>query len=132
MGRDKTSKIFFWVVPAPVAGLWHTHLALSGGGRDYDIALAPKFQVIEGTVAIDGRTIKLSDARLSGDRLSVAFDAEVNGIALRHDFRGRVMGSAIEGSVRVSGSGTNNQLRFSARREDDAAPAGRSGAGPVK
>ena len=49
VGRDKKSKVFFWVVPANAAGKWRWQLPLAGKPADIDLILAQNFQKITGT-----------------------------------------------------------------------------------
>src|SRR3990172_2297018 len=62
-----SSSIYFWVVPARVAGTWRWQLTVGGGSRIYELMLDQKFQTISGTVRVGGRSVKLENAGLRGD-----------------------------------------------------------------
>src|SRR3954467_2048253 len=54
VGREKKSKVFYWVVPSRAAGKWRWRDA---AGHDVDLALNQNFQKIDGTLTIEGRSI---------------------------------------------------------------------------
>ena len=111
-----TSQVYFWIVPAKVAGAWQWQLTVGGKPQLYELVLEQKYQALQGTVRVGGRSIKLQDARLRGDQVSLGFSAEVNGSPVKHEFSGRVTGNAIAGTARFSGSRTQGQSDWSATR----------------
>ena len=97
VGRDRKSKVFYWVVPAKAAGKWRWRaVAGSTPPRDFELALNQNFQKVEGTLGAGGRSVAIEEAKLSGDKLS--FAAKVDGV--RYDFNGRIVNNAIEGTMR--------------------------------
>src|SRR5215210_947275 len=60
VGRDKTSKVFYWVVPAKAAGKWRWRAAESG--RDVELSINQNFQKVEGTMSAEGRTVPIEEA----------------------------------------------------------------------
>lgn len=115
-GGSGTSTIFFWVVPAKVTGPWHWQLSVAGKPQSYEMVLEQTFQVISGVVRVGGRSVKLLDAKLRGDQISGNFTVEINGSPQKHEFSGRVAGSSIEGSVKLTGSRSQGQLEWIATR----------------
>ncbi len=111
-----SSSVYFWVVPARVAGAWQWQLTVGGKPQAYELALEQKYQMISGIVRVGSRSVKLENAKLSGDRISFAISVEVNGSPLKHEFSGRVAGNAIDGAVFLAGSRTQGQLEWSATR----------------
>jgi SAM-dependent methyltransferase len=87
---------YLWIVPAKVEGRWKT----SQG----ELRLDQQFQRVVGSLAVDGKLLKISDGRLNGNEL--AFTAGTT------KYLGRVTGDTIEGTF-SSGSATG---RWSARR----------------
>lgn len=67
VGREKSSKVHLWIVPAPVQGLWCGAAALRGRSLD----LAQRYQVVSGTLADRGRPRSV-EGRLRGSTLDVA------------------------------------------------------------
>lgn len=99
-GRD----LYHWVVPARVAGRW----SLRAGGRGMTLRLEQKFQEITGTLRVDGRTLPLRDAKISG--AGISFAVETRGGATT--FAGTVDGRAMTGTAKRGG----RDSRWSARR----------------
>jgi hypothetical protein len=113
-GGSGTSTIYFWVVPAKVAGAWQWQSAVGGKPQNYEMVLEQTFQMIGGTVRVGGRSAKLQDAKLRGDQISANFTIEVNGSSVKHELAGRVAGANIEGSVKLSDSRSQGQHEWSA------------------
>lgn len=72
-----------WIVPAKVEGTWK----LSSG----ELALQQKFQMVSGTLTIDGKPHTIENGRLRGDELSFT----ANGVG----YTGHVAGEVIEGQT---------------------------------
>lgn len=62
--------IFFWIVPAKVAGQWRVNLP---DGEKGILVLEQKFQEVTGTLLSGGRSRPVEDARLSGATLSFRY-----------------------------------------------------------
>jgi hypothetical protein len=119
-GAGGSSEIYFWVVPARVAGVWRWELPVAGKPLAYELKLEQKFQVIAGSASVGGRAVKLQDARLRGDQIRFSFTAEVNGSPVKHEFTGKVAGDAATGSARLSGARLQGQHDWDARRNGQA------------
>jgi len=115
-GAGGASEIYFWIVPARVAGVWRWALPVSGKPLDYEVTLEQRYQVITGSAAVGGRAVKLQNARLRGDAIRFSFTAEVNGAPVKHEFSGRVAGEAVTGSAKMSGARLQGQHDWNARR----------------
>jgi hypothetical protein len=117
VGRDQTSKVFYWVVPARASGRWMWQAASeSAGPRAFELVLNQNFQHVEGTLAADGKTVSIEDAKLVGDRLT--FTARVDATA-RYEFSGRILNNALDGRVRIvrDGAAPREQAWSAARTE---------------
>jgi len=123
-GAGGSSDIYFWVVPAKVAGVWQWELQLSGKPLAYELKLDQSYQRISGSVSVGGRPVKLQEARLRGGEISFGFTADVNGSPVKHQFTGKVAGDAVAGSARLSGARLERQHEWSARRTGQPAAAG--------
>jgi hypothetical protein len=96
-------QVNMWIVPARVGGYWDWDLTLSGQRVSYAAVLEQRFQAVEGVVRAGVRRDLLNDVKLTGENLSFTLAMTVTGLGLvRHEFRGKVRGDAIEGSVRIS------------------------------
>jgi hypothetical protein len=118
VGRDKTSKVFYWVVPAKAAGRWRWRSEEGGAQRDFELALNQNFQKVEGTLAVGGKSVAIEDAKLVGDTLT--FVAKLDGPnGARQEFSGRIVNHGIDGTVRtVRGTGAAQQGAWSAARTE--------------
>lgn len=115
-GAGGQSDIYFWIVPARVAGMWQWELPVSGKPLAYEVTLEQRYQVITGSAAVGGRVVKLQNAHLRGDAIRFSFTVEVNGAPVKHEFSGRVAGEAVTGSARLSGTRVQGQHEWNARR----------------
>ncbi len=115
-GAGGSSEVYYWIVPAPVAGVWRWELPVSGKPLAYELKLEQKYQVITGSASVGGRAVRLQDARLRGDEIRFAFTAEVNGSPVKHEVTGKVAGEAATGSARLSGARLQGQHEWNARR----------------
>lgn len=89
-------RVYFWVVPAQVAGSWTLELA---GGGALELSLEQRYQKIEGTVQLgDALLGGLREPRLSGTRIAFAY---VDDQGVRRDFSGRVSGTRMAGTFRA-------------------------------
>ena len=121
VGRDKTSKVFFWVVPANGAGKWRWQLPQAGKQMDFDLSVTQNFQKITGSMRVGGNTLPLENARLRGDE--IAFGAYDKAGAVRYEFSGRISNNSITGTVRVAGAASERQLQWDASRIEPGTPA---------
>ncbi len=103
---DKVDHIFnYWIIPAQVTGTWRWSFSTPKGERRYDLHLKQNFQKVTGQVTIpEGREVRITDAKLTGDRLSfrVRFD-DTNKQRVVMQFNGRVSGKVMDGKVEVAG-----------------------------
>ncbi len=121
VGRDKKSKVFFWVVPANAAGKWRWQLPVAGRPADFELSVAQNFQAITGSVTVGGNPWPLENARLTGEDIS--FTVNDKNAALRYEFSGRIADQGISGMVRVSGARLQRQLEWNAARTGPGTPA---------
>jgi hypothetical protein len=120
VGRDKTSKVFYWVIPAKAAGKWRWRAADGGAQHDFELSLNQNFQKVEGTLAADGKSVPIEEAKLVGDTLS--FVAKLDG-ATRQEYSGRIVNHALDGTVRTAkAGGAAQQAAWSAARTETWEP----------
>ena len=115
-GAGGTSEIYFWIVPARVAGVWQWELPVSGKPLAYEVKLEQKYQTVTGSISVGGKPVKLLNARLRGDEIRFMFTADVNGSPVKHELTGKVAGDGVIGSARLSGERMRGQHDWSARR----------------
>lgn len=96
---DRTERVagrvvYFWIVPARLAGKWLVSEQGADDERKFTLQLAQEFQKVRGDAVIDGRSNPLRDMSLEGDRVSFEIVLE-NGGTKR--FEGRILDGRIEG-----------------------------------
>jgi ubiquinone/menaquinone biosynthesis C-methylase UbiE len=111
--RDAGSEVYFWVIPAQVAGRWQVKAAAPRGRQTFEVEFKQKYQVLEGTVRGFERPAVVGDARVDGDRVlfTVVDDAD---FAHRVRYEGTVSGNAISGLLRGEGSAPRGEHKWRA------------------
>jgi hypothetical protein len=119
-GAGGESEIYFWLVPAKVAGEWRWELPLRGKPQSYVITLRQTFQVVNGTFTLNGRSQPLQNVKLSGDELSFSFTADLGAGPVKHEFKGKFEGTVdnarLIGGATLSGSRTQGRYDWNAER----------------
>lgn len=115
-GAGGTSDIYFWVVPARVAGVWRWQAPVAGKPQSYEVRLEQKYQTITGSALFGGREVRLQGTRLRGADIQFGFTGDVNGTAVKHQFTGKVEGDVINGTASLSGTRIQGQFEWNARR----------------
>jgi SAM-dependent methyltransferase len=92
-----TRKLFLWIVPARVGGVWQVVLA---GGRTLEVDIGQSFQKITGMVHLDPIQAGLREAWLRGEEIGFAF---VDEEAVLHELTGTVNGDRMQGTFRAGG-----------------------------
>lgn len=122
VGRDFKSKVFYWVVPAPVSGRWRWQLAQNGKKASFELKLDQMFQKIQGTLTVNGREAKIEAARLSGAEIAIDASLREGEATVRYGYSGRVVNDRIEGQARVMRGGDTQQLAWKAVRTQAIEP----------
>jgi SAM-dependent methyltransferase len=87
-----TSYAYYWRIPADASGTWKVTGSPAG---DYTMRLEQRYQEVNGTAEVGGKSIALVDERLTGDTLT--FTLRQGGTPLQ--FSGTVNGERISGTV---------------------------------
>jgi SAM-dependent methyltransferase len=94
-GRSGTSSALrLWVIPADVAGRWTLDVAGDGMAGRYELRFEQRYQRITGTGSLEGRTVPVTAAHLSGP--AIAFTLGRGDEARR--LEGTVAAAAMEGT----------------------------------
>jgi SAM-dependent methyltransferase len=111
--RGEGSEIYYWVIPARVAGRWRVKAAAPRGRQTFEIEFKQKYQELEATVRGFERPAAVRDARIDGDRVlfTVVDDAD---FAHRVRYEGKVSGNAISGLLRGDGSAPRGEHKWRA------------------
>ena len=97
--------LFFWIVPADVAGLWQWQGA---DGSRQTLMLEQRYQIVTGRWVRNADTLPIAGGRVTGDSLRL----RLVGRGAAFEFKGRVRGDAVDGTVKRNGEAT----RWTARR----------------
>ena len=115
VGDEGKSYIFFYVVPARMAGRWLSEIRHGGKSTIYDLFLDQDFQFVEGMARVGSREGKIPEFKLVGDEFEFRTRVIVDGQLVAHRFSGKVRNDAIEGSV-TTGEGKSQRTQpWSAR-----------------
>ena len=114
VGTPGVSYLYYWVVPAKVAGRWQTNLNVAGKEVPYEIAFDQTFQILEGTLRAGSESAPLR-GRLSGDQVTFTTQPKGSPGNMRHEFRGRVDKDTITGTVRIGEGAGVREAQWSAR-----------------
>jgi SAM-dependent methyltransferase len=90
--------IYFWVVPAKVAGQWK----VADGENSFTLQLDQQFQRINGVATVNGKAFPVENATLRGTEIS--FSVPIGNSVKQ--YRGRVNGNAME-ALPAAGSSTS-------------------------
>jgi len=87
LGCDSYCTAYLWIVPARVEGRWNTPQG--------ELTLKQEFQKVSGTLKSGNVAVPISRGGLRGDQISF--------MAAGSEYRGRVNGNTIEGTVKATG-----------------------------
>jgi len=98
--------VYYWVVPAQVAGTWDVTIKTEQGEQQAKLELQQEYQNVTGKARIGDREVELRDAKLEGSNLTFALPAAGEGQAYKYAVRidgENMVGSAVarEGEQRV-------------------------------
>ena len=105
------SEIYFWVIPALVAGRWR--VAGPQGEQALELDIIQKYQEINCNATRGGKAVVVRDARVDGDRILFTLVGEGD-FQHRVRYEGRVSGKAIEGTVRGEGTAPREEHKWRA------------------
>ena len=112
VGDPGKSYVFFWVVPATIAGRWESLVYTSGRGVIYEFDFDQSFQRVSGDLRVDGKEGRLPIFNVRGDRVSFEVDAPMGSGLVKHRFQGVVRQDRIEGTVTIA---SQKPLKWSAQ-----------------
>jgi hypothetical protein len=99
VGDEGKSYIFFYIVPARMAGQWLSELEHGRNRVVYDFFFDQEFQFVEGMARVGAREGKIPEFKLVGDQVDFTTRVVVEGKVMPHRFMGKVKSETIEGSV---------------------------------
>jgi SAM-dependent methyltransferase len=106
-------RVYYWVIPADVAGTWQLSLPLHHSAQPSTLRLQQQFQEVRGAVTVAGAEVPIGKATLTGDQLRFTV-TQGDGVQMR--FEGRADGDALRGRVEVRGGAAPGHYDWSAQR----------------
>src|SRR3990172_1847196 len=79
VGDAGKSYVFFWIVPARVAGRWESQLMAGGKPVSWQFSFEQNFQLVHGTARVGEREVKLPQFRMAGEQLTFKLDVPAAG-----------------------------------------------------
>ncbi len=117
VGLEGVSYVYLWYVPAQVAGRWRTEIPVAGRATPFEFELEQRHQVVTGqAAAIASRPARLQTPRLRADALAFMVELGPGRPPVRYEFRGRVDGDALRGTVHVWENNVRREAAFAAQR----------------
>lgn len=95
--------IFFWVIPADIAGTWTWPLQWGRKATNAILRINQNFQKITGNLTIDKSTVPITGARLMGNQLNLSAAPEFDGQKLIIKLKGHREGDAVLGTMVITG-----------------------------
>lgn len=111
-------KIFMWVVPAPVAGIWRGKIETEQGPQDLQLTLHQRLSEVSGKFQLSGKT-KLEgsvEADLWGDHVRFwCHTADYGRFEIRFD--GHVHENTMQGTIAVTDQAQLHERKWEAQRD---------------
>lgn len=121
-------RVYFWIVPANVSGIWKVQGPAPGGISE--LRIYQSFQNVSGSVEREGKSAAIQNGRVNGDRLTFSIGGSTGKAGRPATVSVRVAGDRIEaeGSGSQPGKWTAQRMRDTKVRIDESAtePADRS------
>jgi len=114
VGSDR-HHIYFWVVPADVAGTWRWSLTAGNDQINHEMEITQKFNKVRALFNFGESKRSIEDFSLNGDRVSFTLKQSLRGKEVEMSFDGQVDGNNINGSV-VLMTGEQEEYEWKARR----------------
>lgn len=116
-GPYREHTVYYWVIPAGVAGTWRWSVQTPRGKREYVMTLRQRFQKVAGTVSVGEHESTITNAKLVGTQLSFTVTPEIGGQKVTMKFSGRVNGDTITGTVDIQGGQFPGKRDWVAKRD---------------
>ncbi len=116
--------VYFWRVPAQVAGTWQVTLPGAAGQQNQTLQLKQQFQNVSGSLRMGDQTLAVSNGKLSGDQIRFTLTSQGQGQKRTMRMTGRVSGDSIQGTMESEGGTAPGKGAWTAKRTEKAAPTG--------
>ncbi|MDW8025765.1 MAG: class I SAM-dependent methyltransferase [Armatimonadota bacterium] len=109
---DYQRTLYYWVVPAGVAGIWRWRTTINGKAVECTLKLKQEFQKLSGTLSIGEAACEITNGKVTGNEVSFSATIQLGGREVKMTFNGKVSGDALKGTQLIDGT----SLRWDARR----------------
>ena len=96
--RGAGSQVYYWVIPAQVAGLWKVQVGSARASVDYELDVTQKHQEINVVARRGGKQLLIVTPRLDGDTIAFSLVDQEDTVHRRR-FEGKVKGNVMEGTA---------------------------------
>jgi hypothetical protein len=114
VGTAGVSYVYLWYVPAKVAGRWQSQVNVAGRDMPYEMAFDQSFQILEGTMRAGADSAQIR-GRLNGENISFITQPKGSPGGQRHEFKGKVSGDSIVGTVRIGDGTAAREAKWTAK-----------------
>jgi hypothetical protein len=119
VGNPGMSYIYLWYVPAKVAGRWRTEIPVGNATATLEFELEQRYQQLTGrALPVGSRPARLQIPKLRGDELTFYLELGPGGPPIRYEFRGRVAGDRVAGTLFAWENNVRRERAFAAQRFD--------------
>ena len=116
VGDPGKSYVFFWIVPARVAGRWESDIDIGSKAPSWQFSFEQTFQLVHGTARVGGKDLRLPQFRVAGERIAFNLAIPSGSAAVTHRFSGQIKGDVIEGTVAIGDGAAQRVLPWRARQ----------------
>jgi len=116
VGDPGKSYIFFWIVPARVAGRWESDIDVGSKAPPWQFSFEQNFQLVHGTAKVGDRDLRLPQFRVAGERIAFNLVIPAGSASVTHRFSGQIKGDVIEGTVAIGDGAAQRVLPWRARQ----------------
>jgi hypothetical protein len=116
------SEVFLWIVPADAAGVWRWRADAGTAPVDFELSIAQNFQRLSGRGTAGGEPARIASGRMQGADIRFSLEAAPGGRQEKQEYRGRLEGDRISGTIAVAG--VERAWQATRVRRGAAAPGG--------
>jgi SAM-dependent methyltransferase len=91
-------RVYYWVIPANATGTWKWR-SPDGRRTAFILKVEQSYQAIRGTLTQEGQQLTLTDAKLTGDRITFRVEQDAGGRKTAREFAGTISGNSITGAI---------------------------------
>jgi hypothetical protein len=113
--RGGSSEVFYWLIPARVAGSWRLQLSAPAGELDYQLDITQKFQEISIMAQRGDKAVTVLSPRLDGETIRFILVDRDEPI-YRRRFEGRITGRTMAGGAHGEANVPTGEVKWRASR----------------